>query len=210
MGALGSAQPMQELAPNVLRWTAFHERIGMEVSSLFVAGEAATLVDPMLPEGGVEEVARLGTPEAIVLTNRHHLRHAERFVEAFGCPILCHEAGLHEFSDGGPNVTGFRFGDTLRPGVEALELDAICAEETTLGIAAGQGVLAFADAIIRYGDEITFVPDFLLGDDPEQIKRDIRAALGRLLDQEFDVLSFAHGNPVLSGGKEALERFVAG
>jgi hypothetical protein len=201
---------MQELAPNVLRWTAFHEGIGTEVSSLFVAGEAATLVDPMLPEGGVEEVARLGTPEAIVLTNRHHLRHAERFVEAFGCPILCHEAGLHEFSDGGPSVTGFRFGDTLRPGVEALELDAICAEETTLRIAAGPGVLAFADAIIRYGDEVTFVPDFLLGDDTEQIKRDIRAALGRLLDEEFDVLSFAHGNPVLSGGKEALERFVEG
>src|SRR5919112_1286356 len=153
---------MHELQPGLFRWTAFHEGIGMEVSSLFVAGETAALVDPMLPEGGVEAVARLGTPEAIVLTNRHHLRHAERFVKAFECPILCHEAGLHEFADGGPTVTPFRFGDTLRPGVEAL-------------------------------------------------KRDIRAAVGRLLelDREFDTLVFAHGDPVDTGGREALERFLA-
>ena len=80
---------MVELVPGLFRWTAFHEGIGMQVTSLFVAGKAAAVVDPMLPEGGVEAVARLGRPEAIVLTNRHHLRHSERFVEAFGCPILC-------------------------------------------------------------------------------------------------------------------------
>jgi hypothetical protein len=201
---------MEELVPGLFRWTAFHEGIRMPVSSLFVAGEAAALVDPMLPEGGVEAVARLGTPQAIVLTNRHHLRHSERFADAFGCPILCHEAGLHEFADGGPDVTPFRFGDTLRPGVEALELDAICAEETTLRIAAGDGVLAFADAIVRYGEEIGFVPDRLLGDDPEQVKRDIRAALARLLDHDFDTLAFAHGEPIVGAGRAALERFLAG
>jgi hypothetical protein len=201
---------MEELVPGLFRWTAFHEGIRMPVSSLFVAGEAAALVDPMLPEGGVEAVARLGTPQAIVLTNRHHLRHSERFADAFGCPILCHEAGLHEFADGGPDVTPFRFGDTLRPGIEALELDAICAEETTLRIAAGDGVLAFADAIVRYGEEIGFVPARLLGDDPEQVKRDIRAALARLLDHDFDTLAFAHGEPIVGAGRAALERFLAG
>ena len=201
---------MEELVPGLFRWTAFHEGIRMPVSSLFVAGEAAALVDPMLPEGGVEAVARLGTPQAIVLTNRHHLRHSERFADAFGCPILYHEAGLHEFADGGPDVTPFRFGDTLRPGIEALELDAICAEETTLRIAAGDGVLAFADAIVRYGEEIGFVPDRLLGDDPEQVKRDIRAALARLLDHDFDTLAFAHGEPIVGAGRAALERFLAG
>ena len=201
---------MRELVPGLFRWTAFHEGIRMEVGSLFVAGDAAALVDPMLPEGGVEAVARLGTPQVIVLTNRHHLRHSERFADAFGCPIRCHEAGLHEFAGGGPEVTPFRSGDTLRPGVEALELDAICAEETTLHIAVGGGVLAFADAIIRYGGEIGFVPDFLLGDDPEQVKRDIRAGVARLVEeQEFDALVFAHGDPVVGGGREALERFLA-
>jgi hypothetical protein len=199
---------MQEILPAVTHWTAFHERIRRRVSSYYVAGDAATLIDPMLPEGGVDAVARLGQPEVIVLTNRHHLRNSERFSEAFGCPILCHEAGLHEFADGGPEVRAFRFGDRLRPGVDAIEVDAICPEETALHIDAGDGAVAIADSIIRYGGEIGFVPDPLLGDDAEEVKRSIRAALGRLLELEFDALLFAHGEPIPSGGRAALERFL--
>ena len=198
---------MHELLPGLFHWTAHHERIGMDVSSYFLAGETLTLLDPMPPPEGVEAVGR---PAAIVLTTRHHLRHAERFAAEFGCPILCHEDGLHEFADGGPNVTGFRFGDELRPGLEALEMDAISPDDTALHVAAGDGALAFADAIIRYGGEIGFVPDHLIGDDPEGVKRRVREALEPMLERDFDTLLFAHGDPLVGGGRQALERFVAG
>ena len=197
-----------EVLPGLHHWTAFHERIRQPVSSYYVAS-AAALIDPMLPDGGVEVVERLGRPNAILLTNRHHLRHSEWFASAFGCPILCHEAGLHEFADGGPQVTPFRFGDRLRPGIDAVEVDAICPEETALHIAAGDGALSLADCIIRYGGEIGFVSDPLLGDDPEAVKDAIRSALGRLLELDFDALLLAHGDPLPSGGKAALERFLA-
>ena len=182
----------------------------MEVSSYFVAGEALTLLDPMLPPGGVEEIEAIARPEAIVLTTRHHLRAAEPLAAAFGCPILCHEDGLHEFADGGPDAAGFRFGDELRPGLLTLEMDAISPDDTALHIAAGDGALAFADAIIRYGGEIGFVPDHLIGDDPEGVKRRVREALERMLERDFDTLLFAHGDPLVGGGRQALERFVAG
>ena len=201
---------MRELLPGLFHWTAHHERIGMDVSSYFVAGEAMTLLDPMPPHEGEEAIEAIGRPEAIVLTTRHHLRHAERLAPAFGCPILCHEDGLHEFADGGPDVTGFRFGDELRPGLEALEMDAISPDDTALHIAAGDGALAFGDAIIRYGGEIGFVPDYLIGDDPEGVKRRVRAVLESMLERDFDTLLFAHGDPLVSGGRRALERFVAG
>lgn len=199
---------MNELLPDLFAWTAFHEGIQMDVSSYFVGGEASTLVDPKLPEGGLEVIEAIGRPRAIVLTNRHHLRDSERLAEAFGCPILCHEDGLHEFADGGPSVTGFRFGDELRPGVEAVEVGAITPEETALHIAVGAGALAFADGVIRYGGEIGFVPDFLLGDDPEAVKRWVRESVRRLLGRDFDTVLFAHGDPIVAGGKAALERFV--
>ncbi len=201
---------MHELLPGLFHWTAQHERIGMDVSSYFVAGEALTLIDPMLPHGGVEAIEAIARPEAIVLTTRHHLRHAERFAAAFGCPILCHEEGLQEFAGGGPDVAGFRFGDELRPGLVALEMDAISPDDTALHVAVGDGVLAFADAIIRYGGEIGFVPDHLIGDDPEAVKRQVREALEPMLDRDFDTLLFAHGDPLVGGGRRALERFVAG
>lgn len=54
------------------------------------------------------------------------------------------------------------------------------------------------------------MPDSLLGDDPEGVKRSLRASLEALLDQEFDALLFAHGDPVPSGGRAALEDFLGG
>jgi hypothetical protein len=188
-----------EILPGVLHWTALHPRIRMNVSSYFVTG-SATLIDPMRPDDG--DIS----PERIVLTTRHHLRDSE----SFGVPILCHESGLHEF-EGGPEVRGFSWGERLAPDVTALEVDAISPDDTALLIDAGDGCLAIGDAVMHYTDDVHFVPDQFMvdeGDDPEPVKAAIRAVLRRLLDQPFDALLFAHGDPIVSGGKDALRRFV--
>jgi hypothetical protein len=194
-----------ELAPGIFHWTARHPRIGVDVSSYYAA-ESGTLIDPMAPAEGVEWFDGDRRPKRIVLTNRHHLRDSERFAAAFAIPIACHEAGLHEFR-GGPDVKGFAWGDQLAPGVTALEVGAICDEESALRIDGGDGFLSVADAVVNYGG-LGFVPDHLIGDDPPAIKRAIRAAYERLLDQPFDSLLLAHGDPIVGGGKDALRRFV--
>jgi hypothetical protein len=199
---------MDEIRPGILYWTAFHEGIGLDVSSYYLT-DAATLIDPMTPPGGLDALAAVRAPERIVLTNRHHLRHSPRFVQEYGCTVMCHEAGLHEFEDG-PAVEGFRFGDELAPGVTAVEVDAICAEETALHIDTAEGILAFADGLVRWEGELRFVPDHLLGDDPEDVKQGLLRAYRKLLDHDFDSLLFAHGEPVLGGGRRALESFLEG
>jgi hypothetical protein len=200
---------MNEVLPGVLHWTTHHERIGAPVHSHF-AVESAALVDPRVPEGGVDEVARYGRPDRILLSNRHHLRHSECFAEAFSCPIRCHEAGLHEFGDG-PEVQGFRFGEEVAPGIRALEMGALTPEDTVFHLSAGPGALLFADGLIRRGDgSLAFVPDGLMGDDPAAVKRGLVASLRRLLEEDFDALLFAHGEPLASGGHAALEGFVSG
>ena len=198
---------MNEVLPGVLHWTTHHEGIGSPVHSHF-AVESAALIDPRVPDGGVDEVARYGRPDRILLSNRHHLRHSERFAAAFGCPICCHEAGLHEFGDG-PDVRAFRFGDEVAPGITALEMGALTPEDTVFRLDAGPGALLFADGLIRDGDgTLKFVPDWLMGDDPETVKSGLLASLRRLLDEDFDALLFAHGEPMASGGHEALAAFV--
>ena len=196
---------MRELAPGIYHWTARHPNIGTDVSSYFVA-DSGTLIDPMTPAEGVEWFDGVSRPQRVLLTNRHHLRHSERFAEAFAIPIACHEAGLHEF-EGGPDVRGFAWGDELAPGIVALEVDAICDEETALRIDSGDGFLAVADAVVNYRG-LGFVPDEYIGDDPEDVKRRIREAYGRLLDEPFDSLLLAHGDPIVGGGKDALRRFA--
>jgi hypothetical protein len=198
---------MNEVLPGVLHWTAQHERLGQPVHSHF-AVVAAALIDPRVPAGGVDAIARYGRADRILLSNRHHLRHSERFAAAFGCPIRCHEAGLHEFGDG-PEVQGFRFGDEVAPGITALEMGALTPEDTVFHLDAGPGALLFADGLIRGRDgALRFVRDELMGDDPEGVKVGLRRSLRRLLDEDFDALLFAHGEPMPSGGHDALRRFV--
>jgi hypothetical protein len=201
---------MDEVLPGVLHWTTFHEGIGAPVHSHFFV-EGCALFDPRVPDEGLDDVARHGRPEAILLSNRHHLRHAERFAERFDCRIKAQRSGLHEFADGGPDVLPFDFGDTVAPGVTALEVGALTPEDTAFHIAAGPGVLLFADALVRNGDgELTYVPDALMGDDPEAVRTGLTAALSRLLERDdFDALLFAHGAPVPEGGRERLAAFVA-
>ena len=170
----------------------------------FVGG-SGTAIDPLLPDEGIEWFDE-HRPERIVLSTRHHLRHSEKLVKRFGCPILCHESGLHEFEDG-LEVRGFSFGERVADDVVALEMDAISPDDTVLRIEAGGGVLLFADSVVSYGG-LRFVPDHLIGEDPEGVKARIREKCRALLDQEFDHLLFAHGAPLIGGGREALRAFA--
>jgi hypothetical protein len=192
---------MDELAPGLIDYRAFHRGIGMTVHSHYVV-DPGVLIDPMPVDGELPSEPRLA-----VLTNRHHLRHAADY----GCPILCHEAGLHQFEGSDVHVDGFAWGDELAPGVRALEVGVLCPEETALHVAVGDGFLAFADAITRGDDDqLSFVSDGLLGDDPVAIRTGLLDAFTRLLDeQDFDGLLLAHGAPTASGGRAELEAFVA-
>ena len=200
---------MDEIAPGLFHWTAFHERIRADVHSHYHAA-SGTLFDPMEPAEGVGWFGRTGrAPERIVLSNRHHWRHSARFVAAYGVPVLCNEHGLHEFSDG-HEVQGFSFGQELAPGVVAHEVGVLCPEETALHIAAGGGALLFADSVVRgrHG-ELGFVSDALLGDDPPAIREGLRAAFRRLATElEFDALLMAHGAPVPTAGRSMLRTFA--
>jgi len=197
---------VDEVLDGIYRWTAKHPNIGFEVGCHFVAG-SGTAIDPLLPEEGIEWFDE-HRPQRIVLTTRHHLRHAPELAERFGCPILCHESGLYEFEEG-PAVEGFAFGDRLAEDVVALEMDSISPDDTTLLIEAGGGALLFADAVIDYGG-LGFVPDNFIGDDPEGVKAKVRTRCAALLDQDFAHLLFAHGEPLLGDGPEALRAFAAG
>lgn len=198
--AAGSVVLMQEVVDGVIHWKAVHPQIGVEVGNHFVVG-SGTLIDPLLPDEGVEWFEGRGV-QRVVLSNRHHLRHAPQLAERFDCPILCHESGLHEF-DEGLGVEGFGFGDELAADVVALEMDAICPDDTVLRIEAGSGTLLFADSLIHYGT-VGFVPDHLIGGDPEGVKQRVRERAAELLEEDFEHLLFAHSEPLLGSGREAL------
>ena len=101
---------MREVLPGVFHWTTLHPRIHIEVSSYWL-DRAGVAIDPLVPsEHGLEWFSeRTSHPKAVLLSNRHHYRDSARFVEAFGCSVHCHRAGLHEFTHG-EAVGGFEPG----------------------------------------------------------------------------------------------------
>jgi hypothetical protein len=199
---------MLEIAPGLWHWTARRESIGSEVSSYYLEAERVQ-IDPMIPPEGLEWFDHHGAPEHLVLTNRHHDRDAWRLREAFGCTVHCVRNGVYELEGRGP-VEAFDFGDRLPGEISVHEIDAICPDETALHIPRHRA-LACADGIVRGrgGGGLRFVSDSLM-DEPEETKRRLRDAYGKLLDLDFDLLLLAHGDPVVGGARDALRAFVNG
>lgn len=199
---------IEELLPGLTHWTAFHEGIGQTVHSSFVLG-SGTLIDPIEPEEGAEAIGALATPQRIVLSNRHHYRHSAPFLKRFDCPVLCHSSALHDLPVEQP-VRGFSFDEQIAEDVRGLELGSICPEETALLLDLTPCALSFGDGLTRGRDgSLAFMPDKLLGEDPERVRAGLGKALRRLLEEDFDALLFAHAEPVLSGGHALLGEFVS-
>ena len=199
---------MREIAPGLWHWTAAHDRIKIDVSSYLLLPERVVL-DPVLPPEGLAWLEQHGAPEHVLLTNRHHDRHAWRLREAFGCTVHCPRTGLHELAGRGP-VEAFDPGDVLPGGITVCEVGAICPDEVALFIPAHRA-LAVADGVVRWPgvEGLSFVPDDLM-DEPEETKAGLRAAYARLAELDFDHLLLAHGDPVVGDGRQALRAFAAG
>lgn len=197
---------MKEILPGVLHWTAIHPKIRIEVSSYYLV-ESGVLIDPLAPREGLDAFHR--APEHVLLTNRHHYRDSGRFVERYGCTVWCVDRGLHEFTHG-EVVTPFRFDDVLPGGVLAVEIGALCPDESALYVPWARAV-ALADGVVRDGQgPLAFVPDGFMGHDPKGVKAGLRKAYRRLVrERNFDHLLLAHGWPWIGGGKSALKTFIA-
>src|SRR4051794_1172982 len=197
---------MQEILPGVWHWTTPHPRIKIRVSSYYLR-DAGAVLDPLAPEDGGIGFFEGRDLDQVILTNRHHSRQAGLLRERFGATIRVPRAGLHEFEGSDLQVVPYDAGDEVAPGVHAHALAAICPDDDVLHVSAGLGALAFADGIITHEGRIAFVPDHLM-DEPEQVKAATFERLRELLELDFDALLFAHGDPIASGGRDALQTFV--
>jgi hypothetical protein len=197
---------MRELFPGVLHWTAFHEGIGLRVSSYFVE-PAGVVIDPIVPEGGLDALAGRARPQQILLTTGLHTRDADRFAAAFGCPIVTSREGAERIGDA-LRVETYGHGDEVAPGVRAVRIGVLAPDEYALHITVSEPALTLADAVHHYGDTLGFFEDGLLGEDPKSIKEGLKQRFLTLLERDFDHLLLAHGEPIVGRGKTALRDFA--
>lgn len=196
---------MNEIVPGIFHWTAHHDGLGATVSSYFITPAGAVL-DPKIPDGGWEALP--AKPQQVLLTSGHHHRDAGDCAQTFGIPIRASREGAEHIGDR-LQVEVFSDGDEPAPGITAIHIGKLSPDEGAFHIAVGQGAIAFADGLIRYGGALGFFPDDLLGEHPDRVKEGLKQAFGGLLVRDFAHLLFAHGDPLVGGGKAALREFIA-
>jgi hypothetical protein len=209
------AQPqltINEVLPGIHHWTAFHAEEGTRerVSSYYVEA-AGALIDPMVPEEeGLAWFERFDpAPQQVILTNHHHWRDSDRFVEAFDTLVRCSHRAREVLAEHRREAQPFNDADEVAPGVTAIEIGKLEPDETALHIAVDDGAIAFGDAVMRpMGGPLGFPPASRLGRHPDRVHEGLREAFRGILLREFDALLFAHGEPLANGGKAALRRFT--
>jgi len=196
-------EPIHDVLPGVMHWTARHPSARIESGSHYLV-EEGILIDPIAPPEGLEWFAGRALNE-ILLTNRHHTRSAFDIQDRFGVTIRAPRTGMHDLP--ADRVQPYDFGEELTAGIVPHAISATWPDETALEIPSHRAV-AIADGVNNY-DGLAFFPDHLLGDDPEAEKRRLRDGFRKLAETvDFDHALFAHGVPLIDDARERLGEFV--
>jgi hypothetical protein len=186
---------IQELRPRLWRWTARHP--GWEADAepgspadwppevgciAYLARETLVLVDPLVPDGEWERIDELvgGRRAAVLTTVRWHERSAAD-------AVVRYEAGL-----------------VPPAGVDAIALPS--RDETIFWIPE-HGALVPGDRLIGAPGGVRMCPEsWLRYIDGQVTLADLRRELEPLLELPIEVVLVSHGEPVLTGGRDALAR----
>ena len=198
-----SADEIQQVRDGLWFWQRFQPSVKVDCSSCAVrAGTGLILVDPIpLDAGALEELRLLGEPAAIVATNGNHDRAIAQLRAKLGVPVFAHADAAR--------ALGFEVDRTLHDGemlFDSLEVVEIAG--------AGPGEIALHDARgwLIVGDALTNLEPSGLALLPAKYctdEREMRVSLRKLLRFPSEVLTFAHGLPVVSRARPRLESLLA-
>ena len=193
------AGAVTEIAPGLFHYKILDERIKSQSDSYaLVAGGRVVLIDPLPLEPA--HLGRLGRIEAIVLGTPSHQRSAWRLRRDHKAKVYAPEgfSGLEEE----PDVT-YSASDALPLGLRALHAPGPAASHHVFHIATKPGALLCTDILHVGSRGIEFLPDKYMSDASRA-----RASVRRLLEVDFDLLCFGHGDPVTKDGRKTLAAVV--
>jgi hypothetical protein len=179
----------QLVAPGLRRWTAWHEQWKQEVASLAVeTRDGLVLIDPLDPP------PELRRAEHVLITVYWHDRSAK---DVAAKHVWASTRSAQPLRNRGVDVTNvFRAGEELPGGIRAIQTAR--AAEVVYWLPE-QHALAVGDVLL--GSPLRLCPESWLG---KQTHDDLRESLRHALDLPIERVLVSHGEPVLSGGEQAL------
>jgi hypothetical protein len=195
---------LRELRPGLYRWTARHPDAeadpqagspadwGPDVgSAAYAARDTVVLVDPLVPadrsdlqEEVDELVRRHGKPVIILTTLQFHRRSREELAARYGASTSRAKKNLPE-------------------GVETIQIRG--AGETMVWLPEHRALIPGDRLLGGDSGDLRLCPESWLRYLPSKMKQaQLRKALRPVLNLPVEMVLVSHGEPVLSGGREAL------
>ena len=197
---------MREIVRDVQTWSVFSEERGYAFNGYGVATEGGTvLIDPPEPEpeDGWDTVDLLEPFAGVWVTNRNHSRAAAAFRERYGLEVWVHEADAGRLVAGADRT--LRGGETLPGDIAVVHAPGKSPGEVAFHLPRSRALVV--------GDVVIGVPPGELSTYPDEVIDDmaeLRRSAAWLLGYDFDALLLCDGEPIPSGGRERLRRFVEG
>jgi hypothetical protein len=197
---------LRELRPGLYRWTARHPDAeadpqpgspadwGPDVGSVaYAAPDALVLVDPLVPPDRADLrqeldglVRRHGKPVVVLTTLQFHRRSREELVARY-------------------DASTSRAKKSLPNGVETIQIRG--AGETMVWLPEHRALIPGDRLLGGERGGLRLCPESWLRYLPSKMSQtQLRQALRPVLDLQVDMVLVSHGQPVLSGGRKALER----
>ena len=194
---------MQEIAPGLRRWAAWHDKWEEEIGAVAVeTADGLVLIDPFEPP------PELPRPAHMLFTVYWHARSGadisapRTWASARSAPLLRNR---------GVEVTDVAAPDAELPGgIRALPTAR--ASEVVYWLA-DHSALVVGDVLLGAGakpratdDPLRLCPESWLG---KTTHEELRASLRPLLDLPVEHVLVSHGEPILGGGRRELEQVLA-
>jgi glyoxylase-like metal-dependent hydrolase (beta-lactamase superfamily II) len=194
---------VEELAPGLQRWTAWHDEWEEEVGSVVLdSPDGLILIDPLDPPG------ELRRPEHILLTVFWHGRSTGKLGAG---RVWASSRSAGPLRNRGVDVTDvFRAGDELPAGIQAFQTAR--ANEVVFWLPEQRAVVV-GDVLLGAGarprptrEALRLCPERWLG---KKTHDDLRESLRPLPELPVERVLPGHGEPVLAGGKGALRKVLS-
>ena len=198
------ATKLNKITSSLFGWATFQTQWKIDFNSYALkTADGVVFVDPTMPTPAVmKQLEALGEPLAIVLTNAHHERDADAFRRHYDVQIYAHEKAQSD-CDTKVDVQAVD-GEKLPGGLKAIFLPGVTTSEMALFAKDVSRVLLIGDALLSAPDKgLQLLPEEFIED-----KKQARASLQKLLEYNFKIVTFAHGDPIVKDAKKALATFL--
>ena len=201
-----------QIAPGLRRWTGWHEEWKQEVGSVYCeTADGVVLVDPLVPPEDSQgflraldrDVKRVRGPVHVLVTVYWHTRSAAAVAERYGARVWAATRARAAVARRAGAVTdAFRPGDALPGGLQALP--TVRGGEVVYWLPEHRSLVP-GDVLLGNGNGgIRMCPESWLPSGKTHAH--LAASLAPALDLPVRRVLVSHGDPVLRGGKQALER----